>query len=347
MKRIALSKLDELYKTITASEKLYLPVKEGDVCQYKEYKDGVEVDIDAVNTQKSAKDFLFAHSEELVGFKTDGKKIEVVDIRKPSQPWVLFGVRACDARSFEILDSVFLKGFLDTYYQAKRESGTIVTHACSEPDSTCFCSTFGIDSAEPGGDVTTWTAGDYLYWQANTEKGETLTNSVASLLEDADEAPVEEAKKQVREITEKLPYAHLDLTGLDGDHQDEMFGSPAWDELSKACLGCGTCTFVCPTCQCYDIRDWKNAQGKITRFRTWDSCMYRDFTKMAAANSRNTQMQRFRQRFMHKLCYQPNIYGFYGCVGCGRCVAKCPQNLNIVKVIKTLAKQPATVGKKD
>ena len=106
--------------------------------------------------------------------------------------------------------------------------------------------------------------------------------------------------------------------------------------MSEACLGCGTCTFVCPTCQCFDIRDFKTNEG-VVRYRCWDSCMYSDFTLMAHGNSRTTQMQRFRQRFMHKLVYYPSQNeGLYSCVGCGRCVNKCPQRLNIVKVIKTL-----------
>ena len=65
--------------------------------------------------------------------------------------------------------------------------------------------------------------------------------------------------------------------------------------------------------------------------------MYSDFTMMAAGNNRTTQLQRFRQRFMHKLAYFPdNNDGMYSCVGCGRCVEKCPQSLNIVKVIKRM-----------
>ena len=104
----------------------------------------------------------------------------------------------------------------------------------------------------------------------------------------------------------------------------------------EACIGCGTCTFVCPTCQCYDIRDFNTGHG-IQRFRCWDSCMYSDFTKMAHGNPRLTQKERFRQRFMHKLVYYPaNNDGLYSCVGCGRCLIKCPISMNIVKVIKTL-----------
>ena len=65
--------------------------------------------------------------------------------------------------------------------------------------------------------------------------------------------------------------------------------------------------------------------------------MYSDFTMMAHGTPRNTQLEKFRQRFMHKLVYYPmNNDGVYGCVGCGRCLKKCPISMNIVKVMKSL-----------
>ena len=128
----------------------------------------------------------------------------------------------------------------------------------------------------------------------------------------------------------------LDLSSFGAGKTDEFFGSEKWEELSKNCLGCGTCTFVCPTCQCYDIKDFNTGKG-VVRYRCWDSCMYSDFTKMAHGNSRLSQLERFRQRFMHKLVYFPeNNEGIFGCVGCGRCLIKCPISMNIVKVAKTL-----------
>ena len=61
------------------------------------------------------------------------------------------------------------------------------------------------------------------------------------------------------------------------------------------------------------------------------------FTLMAQGNNRTSQVERFRQRFMHKLVYFPmNNEGVFSCVGCGRCVEKCPIHMNIVKVIKAL-----------
>ena len=169
-----------------------------------------------------------------------------------------------------------------------------------------------------------------------TEKGEGLLSMVADILDDCDEGAVEEQKAQISKIMKKLPLSDLSTDAFGGKKTQELFEHPVWDELSTACLGCGTCTFVCPTCQCYDIKDFNTGHG-VVRFRCWDSCMYSEFTKMAHGNNRNTQKERFRQRFMHKLVYFPeNNDGIFGCVGCGRCISRCPISMNIVKVMKKL-----------
>jgi ferredoxin len=172
--------------------------------------------------------------------------------------------------------------------------------------------------------------------RANTEKGEALLAKVADLVADTADNAADEAKAKIRTILGKLPLANLTTEGLGVGLTKEFFDRPEWASLSESCLGCGTCTFHCPTCQCYDVRDFDTGHG-IQRFRCWDSCMYSDFTKMAHGNSRVSQLERFRQRFMHKLVYFPsNNDGIYGCVGCGRCLQKCPIHMNIVKVAKTL-----------
>ena len=336
MRKISLDKIQLLFAKIAENAKLYLPIDNNDgSASYGEWTEGVEMSR-ALNTTKSPKDFFFPQSEDLMRFKTEGKKIEVVDVREEVAPFVVFGVRACDVKSFDILDRVFLTEPRDSFYAMKREAGVIVSLACKKPAETCFCSTFGINAAEPAGDVSCWECGSELYLKANTDRGEKLLDSLSDILEDGCECEVEKTKAAITKIMDKLPLSTLTTDSFGGGKTKELFDNPAWDELSATCLGCGTCTFVCPTCQCYDIKDFNTGSGVI-RYRCWDSCMYSEFTKMAHGNNRLTQKERFRQRFMHKLVYYPeNNDGLFSCVGCGRCLAKCPISMNIVKVMKKI-----------
>ncbi|MGB4092649.1 MAG: 4Fe-4S dicluster domain-containing protein [Ruminococcus flavefaciens] len=336
MLKISKSKLNELFDAVSAKQALYLPVDRNDgAAEYKKYESGMTMS-SALNTVRSAKDFFFPQTENLVDFKMEGKNIEVIDVREESEDFVIFGVRACDARSFTILDKVFLAEPVDSYYKNRRDHGTVVTMACTRPAETCFCKTFGIDPTVPEGDAACFDDGENIFFLANNDKGQAFIDSIASLLEEGDAAKLCEVQEKARAIMEKLPLAKLSTENFGGDKLKEYFNSEKWADLSEACLGCGTCTFVCPTCQCYDIKDFNTGHG-IKRFRCWDSCMYSDFTKMAHGNPRLTQLERFRQRFMHKLVYFPaNNNGEFGCVGCGRCLSKCPISMNIVKVMKAL-----------
>ncbi len=335
MRKCSFDSLASVFSAISESMALYLPVDGESGASYEKWEEGKAYST-ALNTVRSPKDFFFPQMEDLVKFKTEGKNIEVIDIRDEAEDFAIFGVRACDAKSFAVLDNVFLSEPVDTYYANRRAHGVIITMACSRPVETCFCQTFDIDAANPGGDISCWMTGGDVFFEAQTEKGVALLEKLASVTEDADVASVNAEKETIKSNLSRLPLAGLTADGFGGDKTEALFDAPEWKELSQSCLGCGTCTFVCPTCQCYDIKDFNTGHG-VVRFRCWDSCMYSDFTKMAHGNPRLSQLERFRQRFMHKLVYYPaNNDGLYSCVGCGRCLAKCPISMNIVKVMKTL-----------
>ncbi len=339
MYKINKENLSALFSLIADANELYVPCNINGAVNFAAWDEEQIVDLDTLKTVKSPKDAFFPQSETLYSCKRDGKKLNITPEELVSKDFVVFGMKACDVRGLAVLDKVFLVDPVDSYYKARREHGIIVSLACSQPEEACFCNVFGIDAANPEGDVVVYMIGDELYWNAVSEKGEKLTQQVASLLSDADSAKVEEEKSSIKSIVERLPYSDLSLEGWGSDAVLlDKFNSPIWEELYKPCLACGTCTFVCPTCQCYDIKDYNTGNG-VQRYRCWDSCMYSDFTMMAHGNNRTSQMQRYRQRFMHKLVYYPqNNDGMYSCVGCGRCVDKCPTGLNIVKVIKAFEK---------
>ena len=298
MVQFPVAKLNDFFALVAKNSDVYLPVtnKRTNEAEFSKWTTGVELS-DKLNTVRSAKDFFFPQTENMAEFKMDP---------------------------------------VDTYYKDRREHGTVITLACSETKPTCFCKLFNIDPANPAGDASAWITNSTVFIEANTEKGEKLLALLSDFAQNAQPSSVDTYKKEIAAVMEKQPFAHVNMEKFKGENLLELFNSPKWAHLSQSCLGCGTCTFVCPTCQCYDIRDFDTGHG-IKRFRCWDSCMYSDFTKMAHGNPRLTQLERFRQRFMHKLVYHPdNHEGTYGCVGCGRCLAKCPISMNIVKVMKEL-----------
>ncbi len=330
--------ITRLFPAIAKTQRLYVPdcgaVSDSEI--HKPFKEWKEDEGSPCERVRLPKELFFPQSEDLMKFKLEGKNIEIIDTRSETEDFVIFGMHACDVRSLDVLDRVFLSEPVDTYYKNRREHGTVISLACNRMSETCFCHTFGIDCADPEGDVAAWMNGNDVYLEAKTAKGEALLESIKDALTECEEKPVWDIKIAIHEKKKHLPLSSLTTEGFTPDKMMEYFNSEKWGELSESCIGCGTCTFVCPTCQCYDIKDFDTGHG-IIRFRCWDSCMYSDFTKMAHGNPRVSQLERFRQRFMHKLVYYPaNNDGMFSCVGCGRCLGKCPINMNIVKVMKAL-----------
>ena len=328
---------DQLSQALeSAGRAVFAPVEQGDLVTWRRWQPGDGLKLDGACADNSPKDIVFPQWEDLMQFRREGKAIEIAEQPRCGEEYVIFGARACDIRALQVLDKVFLAEPADTFYAARRERGTIVGLACREPGKSCFCGVFGVDPAMPEADAVLWETDGEFAFEAYTEKGRKLVKDWPCEERGVDLAALQ---REIREKAARQPYAALSLEGIEARSQTELFDSPLWQKLSVACLGCGSCTFACPTCQCYDIRDYDAGSG-VRRYRCWDSCMYSDFTLMAGGQPRATQAQRFRQRFMHKLRYFPeNNGGVYSCVGCGRCVRKCPMGLHIARVIKALGEE--------
>ena len=139
MLSLSAEKIDGFFKAVAASKNLYIPVDNtSGKDNFQKWSEGTKLS-SQLKTVRSAKDFFFPKTENLVNYKIDGKSVTVEDPRKDVEDFVVFGVRACDAKSFEIIDNVYLKMTpVDSYYKNRRDHGTVVTLACSEPAQTCF-----------------------------------------------------------------------------------------------------------------------------------------------------------------------------------------------------------------
>ena len=250
-------------------------------------------------------------------------------------PQAIVGIRPCDAHAFQIVRVNFdNREYRDPWWVQRFEETTLVGLGCNEPCSTCFCASVGGGPFEENGlDVLLFDLGDSFLARALSEKGETFLEKTGKESQ-ASESALEKAEKLAAGAAEKIA-SEVPTDSLRTKTVKEVFEAPFWEETAFACINCGTCTYLCPTCWCFDIQD--EVLGSAgDRIRNWDSCMFPLFTLHASGhNPRERKVQRVRQRFMHKLKYYVDKYDKgVQCSGCGRCVQHCPVNIDIRQVFQ-------------
>lgn len=316
---------------------VWAPVKKEDNVLFAPLGSGDEPFFAYLNSKNAPKNVFFPHTETLMKFTRTPKGMVFSSETNQAAQSVLFGVRPCDAHSFVLLDKLFdQEKYKDGYYIEKRKNTTVISLACVKPPyATCFCTSVdGEPVSADGADILlTDIGGDYLV-EFITEKGEKLAKYFGETKADAaaDTKKSEIATKAKESIASKIP-AHEIKPILDVN-----FDNPFWNTIHGKCLACGTCTYMCPTCHCFDISDEVKGSDGV-RIRSWDSCMFPLFTKETSGhNPRSSQKERWRQRAMHKFKYYVDMFNAIACVGCGRCVMSCPVNIDIRKVVEDISK---------
>lgn len=337
---IAKSQVKAFLNQLAAQADLVAPVSEDGKVVFRPVRDADKVVLDYQNGVSSPKDFFFPQTEEMFRFRQGPGVLELEEV-VPNEARVIFGARPCDLAGILRLDKVFETGpFQDSYYLTRRAATTVIGLACEKPAATCFCTSCGITpGTSEGADLMFYATdsgvgggtGDSYAVEAITEKGARLLADNARFFTDGGDVASVKKAYEAKDVPLKV-----DLEGITA-RTDPMFESPIWAQLSARCLSCGICTYVCPTCHCFLVTD-KGRYDEGRRLRCWDSCMFTDYTKMAGGhNPRPTKKERTRQRFMHKLNYYPHRYdGLLLCVGCGRCVEKCPTGLHIAAVVEEI-----------
>jgi len=295
----------------------------GEISSYKEY------DEDCLKPERSIKEMFFPRTEKIFKYRHTGKgKVQLKENEDFAPKTVLFGVRPCDAASLPILDKVFSWDYEDNFYLKRREETCIISIACETCDEFCLCTTLGLSpTSENGSDILLLKRDETsFYARVVTPKGEEFCSQAEELFEaTSDKAPEgfegPEIKTDLKQIN---PW-------LDNNFENDM-----WDELGLRCLGCGSCTYVCPTCHCFDIID-EGGLKSGARVKNWDSCGFGLFTIHASGhNPRSTQRRRYRQRIMHKFKYYIDKFEYTACVGCGRCIKSCPVDINLGDILETI-----------
>lgn len=295
--------------------KVYVPVK---VKDYYLFKEGDEIDLSGyVNTMKPVKEIIFPQNEVLIKYKD---WIEEVPLDKSKK--AVLAVRPCDAKALDLLDKVFLEEFVDPYYKIRRDNTLIVSLACKEPCNYGFCINFEFY----GGDSIAYEIDTGYAVDALTDKGREVLSLLNML--DADKSVIEKVKEQKRRF-EKSFKEKLNLNEI-VNVMIKNFDSSYWKDVSTNCISCGICTYLCPTCFCFDILDEENV-----RYRSWDSCQFPLYTlESSSHNPRAEKWKRLRNRFYDKFVYMYKRKGEIFCVGCGRCIERCPVGIDICEVLR-------------
>lgn len=328
-----------LLRKIKKSYGLMAPTKTpyGDVV-FGPIEDVAEVALDAGQPTISAKNAFFPQDETIFTFSsTNHNSLSEV---KDSSPVVYFGVTACDLRAIKLVDKFFDDfGFPDTFYVNKRNNSTIVTVSCATPEERCFCtSTNSGPFAGEGFDLQLTDLGNRYFVVVGSDKGQELVDKFSMFFDLAAAADEEEEFNHKAEVLAKFG-PKIDM--FKAAKAIKTTDNSLWEELSNLCLSCGGCSFVCPTCTCYNVVDRMNKDTSAgTRNRTWDSCLFEGFTRMAGRhNMVKTKADRIKKRFMHKLAYYMDRYGDIDCVGCGRCTVTCLGDIDMAKVVGEINKR--------
>lgn len=303
---------------------------------FSELESSRELRLDYDITILPPKVFLLPPYEKLMKFDVKEQRAR---ISKGETKRIIIGVHPYDIVAIKQMDEVYLKESPDELYKSRRENTIIIGSDIINVSEYSFASSLGTHRVEDGFDLLLTELDDGIIIEVGSEKGKELLFKYAQGIEEASEKHIEKVERH----REKLPEKYKLKIEIEKDQIPfllmDVYEHPFWEEESEKCLQCGSCTIVCPTCYCYDVRD----EVSITlesgeRIRTWDSCLLPDFTKIASGEIfRKSKLDRYRHRFYRKGLYIPLRYNFIACVGCGRCIKACiPKIANPAEAINTL-----------
>ena len=329
------NQVSKLYTELGKDYNFYAPTKEKGNLVFKKIGNAEEIEIDYFNSRVPPKDVLFPQKEVLYEYTLEEKDVKIKDRTDLDQKNIIFGIRPCDAHSFELLENFFGFGeFKDDLFLKKKQNTTLIGIACNMPKTTCFCTSVeGHPFQKDNLDIMLVDLGDKYLVESVSENGRDLVKKL-SWLSDAKKEDIQKAE-ELSKLSEESFVTKLDIKGLD-KILDPNFEHEIWNEISETCIGCGTCSFLCPTCTCFDVIDENDPDSnRGRRIRIWDTCQSCLYTQHTSGhNPRNSCVERCRNRIMHKFSYYPENYNLIGCVGCGRCIQLCPVNNDLRTILE-------------
>jgi len=263
---------------------------------------------------------------------------------------VMIGVHPYDIVALLHMDEIFRETKSDPYYFDKRNASIIIGVNMQKMSKWSFAPFMGCATVEYGYDIMLTDLGNRYAINVGSEKGEELLEKYAKNVTNALARDIQLVGQKKREIVnlsqQKFDFPSPEI--IPGMLQKSYGESSFWEKHSEACLACGSCVLVCPTCYCFDVKDNPDLTLESgERIRTWDGCLLEDFAKIASGeNFRPTRPTRYRHRYFKKGKYLFDRFGFVSCVGCGRCGSNCLPNIaNPVDLFNDMYHETRSDGK--
>ena len=320
---------------IRAKTSVMAPVKRGRASSAFSWIDDVsDLQLDYVRTVLSPKQAFLPAREPLMTVHRESLQVTPA---LATEPFVLLGIHPCDLAAVNQLDWSMLKrhNIEDPFYRARRQAATIVALDCM-PDKYCFCTSVGSCATREGADVFMTPIPDGYLVEALTRKGSALLEGARLRNPSREEEAAADAfpERKRRRTILKIAAEAADLPAL----FERTYDSEIWEHTAKRCYSCGTCTNVCPTCFCFDVRELADLTLETaSRWRQYDSCQFTDFALVAGGhNFRGDRPDRVRHRWFRKFVYLNREHGQPFCVGCGRCSQQCTAGISLVDVINSV-----------
>lgn len=320
------SELEAVFQKLSGAYDIYGPAQdEKGAVRFRKLDRFSEIVTDR-QSDFSPKEIYYPISQTLFRFDENNYTAALPESGKP----ILIFAHPCDINAIRRLDNIFLKngGQADLFYASLRSRVKFAMLECPENGYPgCWCVSMGSNRTD-----------GYALAVCAGAEGVQVRIADGTLLpffsgaEESDYMPAF-VEKNGRE-------ARLPRVGAVKQLQ-KVFDLAFWKDYNERCISCGGCNTVCPTCSCYETADYLDQENsrRGERRRVWASCMIPEFTRTAGGHvARPTPDKLMRFKALHKVFDYNTRFGGreHMCVGCGRCVLRCPEDIDFLDTVNRL-----------